>query len=110
MSWPMKEFLPRQLPTGICGIMCSATITTTSTPEPEQGDDMRSEYSFDYRKARPNRFAGRIDKSQVVVILDPGISQVFTTPESVNAVLHALIETMPRTPRKSRRKPSSGSA
>ena len=43
-------------------------------------------------------------------MLDPDISQVFTTPESVNAVLRALIETMPQTPRKSRRKPSIGSA
>ena len=57
---------------------------------------MRSEYSFDYRKARPNRFAGRIDKSHLVVTLDPDISEVFTTPESVNAVLRALIATMPK--------------
>jgi hypothetical protein len=85
-------------------------MKTTPTPEPEQGDDLRLEYGFDYRKARPNRFAGRLDKSQVVVMLDPDISQVFTTPESVNAVLRALIETMPQTPRKSRRKPSSESA
>jgi hypothetical protein len=28
-------------------------------------DDMHSEYSFDYLKARPNRFAGRIDKSHL---------------------------------------------
>lgn len=58
-------------------------------------DDMRDEYTFDYSKARPNRFAGRIDKSQLVVTLDPDISEVFTTPESVNAVLRALIATMP---------------
>jgi hypothetical protein len=85
-------------------------MKTTSTPEPEQGEDMRPEYSFDYGEARPNRFAGRIDKSQVVVMLDPDVSQVFTTPESVNAILRALIETMPKTQPKSRRKPSSRSA
>lgn len=54
-------------------------------------------YRFDYRKARPNRFAGQIDKSQVVVMLDPDISKVFTTADSVNAVLRALISTMPPT-------------
>ena len=66
--------------------------------------EMRSEYSFDYRKSRPNRFAGRIDKNRVVVVLDSDISQVFTTPESVNAALRALITTMPKTkPHKGRK-------
>ena len=58
--------------------------------------EMASEYRFDYRKARRNRFAGRIAKDRIVVVLDPDISKVFTTPESVNAVLRALITTMPR--------------
>jgi hypothetical protein len=59
-------------------------------------DDMLPEYDFDYSKARPNRFAERIYKDRLVVILDPDISKVFTTTESVNAVLRALISTMPR--------------
>ena len=57
---------------------------------------MRSEYRFDYTKARPNRFAGRVDQDQLVVILDRDISQVFTTPESVKTVLRALITSMPK--------------
>jgi len=69
-------------------------------------DDMRTEYQFDYRKARPNRFAGRA-KDRVVVVLDPDISTVFTTPESVNTVLRALISTMPEVKPKAGRKPSS---
>ena len=90
-------------------------MKTTSTPKPEQDtvDELRSEYSLDYRKARPNRFAGQVDKSQVVVLLDPDISEVFTTPESVNAILRALIKAMPnaqakparRSPSESTRKP-----
>jgi hypothetical protein len=56
---------------------------------------MLPEYRFDYSKARPNRFAGRIDESRVVVVLDPDVSEVFTTPESVNKVLRALISNMP---------------
>jgi len=59
---------------------------------------MRPEYRFDYRKARPNRFAGRSKENRLVVILDPDIAQVFTTPESVNDVLRALITTMPPAP------------
>ena len=65
-------------------------------------NDMHSEYNFDYRKARPNRFAGRIDRDRLVVVLDPDISEVFTTPESVNTVLRALITTMPRTAKSKR--------
>ena len=52
-------------------------------------DDMRPEYEFDYRKARPNRFAERVYKDRRVVILDPDISKVFPTSESVNTVLRA---------------------
>jgi hypothetical protein len=59
------------------------------------GDDLRPEYRFDYSKARPNRFAGRRDKSRLVIALDPDISEVFTTPESVNRTLRALITAMP---------------
>ena len=45
---------------------------------------MLSEYNFDYSRAKPNRFAGRISKERLVVLLDPEVSQIFTTPESVN--------------------------
>jgi hypothetical protein len=60
-------------------------------------EEMLPEYDFDYKKARPNRFAGRISKERVVVLLDPEVSEVFTTPESVNTVLRALITAMPET-------------
>jgi hypothetical protein len=65
-------------------------------------DDLRREYDLDYGKARPNRFAGRVDPNRIVVALDADVSKVFTTPESVNAVLRALIEVMPKTPAKPR--------
>ena len=47
------------------------------------------------KKAKPNRFAGRAVDERMVVILDSDVSKVFRSPESVNAVLRALIETMP---------------
>ena len=62
------------------------------------------EYNFDYRKAKPNRFAGRISKERVVVLLDPEVSEVFTTPESVNTVLRALIAAMPESPKRDARR------
>jgi hypothetical protein len=62
----------------------------------QASDDLRPEYEFDYRKARLNRFAGHGDRERLVVALDPDVSKVFTTPESVNTVLRALIEAMPK--------------
>ena len=59
-----------------------------------QEDDLLPEYDFDYRKARPNRFAIKDDRR--VVILDPDVAEIFKTSESVNEVLRALIATMPK--------------
>ena len=67
-------------------------------------DDMLPEYDFDYKKAKPNRFAGRINKERVVVLLDPEVSEVFTTPDSVNTVLRALITAMPKGSKKAVRR------
>jgi len=61
-------------------------------------DELRTEYRFDYSKGRSNRFAGRGQGERLVVVLDPDIAEVFKTPESVNEILRALIETMPRIP------------
>jgi hypothetical protein len=67
----------------------------TQNPKTESdAGEVRPEYRLDYRKARPNRFAGRVKENRVVV-LDPDIAEVFTTPESVNKILRALISTMP---------------
>lgn len=55
------------------------------------------EYELDYRKARPNRFAATIEEGSLVVVLEPYIARVFTSAESVKAVLRALIATMPKT-------------
>ena len=62
-------------------------------------DHLRDEYRFDYSKAKPNRFASRVDQSRLVVALDPDVSEVFTTAEAVNKALRALIEAMPTAPR-----------
>jgi len=62
-------------------------------------DDLRNEYRLDYSKAKPNRFASRVDRARFVVALDPDVSEVFSTPEAVNKALRALIEAMPTTTR-----------
>ncbi|MBM4090600.1 MAG: hypothetical protein FJ276_14440 [Planctomycetes bacterium] len=62
-------------------------------------DQLRDEYRFDYSKAKPNRFASRVDQSRLVVVLDSDVSKVFTTPDAVNKALRALIDAMPTTTR-----------
>ena len=49
------------------------------------------EYRFDYAKSRANRFAGRISKDAVVVVLDPDVAKVFRDSKRVNALLRATI-------------------
>jgi|SRR5213594_1338503 len=39
--------------------------------------DLPLEYRFDYTKSLPNRFARRIAKNAVVVVLDPDVAAVF---------------------------------
>lgn len=70
--------------------------TPATSRSPEAANDLLPEYRLDYRKARPNRFAARMKEGSRAVVLDPDVAAVFSTPESVNAVLRALIETMPR--------------
>ena len=78
-------------------------MTTKKTParksRKQAAPDLRREYDFDYSKAHANRFAGQDQGKRLVVVLDPDIAEVFTTPESVNTVLRALIETMPPSPK-----------
>jgi len=60
--------------------------------------DLRDEYAFDYGKARPNRFAAAAQDSSVVVVLDGELARIFRTPESVKAVLRALVDVLPERP------------
>ena len=58
-------------------------------------EELLAQYHFDYKKAKPNRFATQTGKQLLkVVVLDEDVAQFFTTPKSVNKVLRALIESM----------------
>lgn len=81
--------------------MSVRTMKKTQTAKRRKSfDDMPREYKFDYRKAKPNRFASKAKQLHTVVILDPDIAEVFTTPESVNNILRALITAMPQNQRR----------
>jgi hypothetical protein len=58
-------------------------------------DTMRKEYRFDYRRAKPNRFAEKMSDGAVVVILEPDVAAVFKSSEAVNALLRSVIAAMP---------------
>lgn len=68
--------------------------TSNNKPRRAVSQQMRREYKFDYSKARPNRFAGRLKTNRLIVALDPDVAKVFKTPESVNNALRALISAM----------------
>ena len=60
---------------------------------PSDNEELKPEYQFDYSKAKPNRFATSAERT--VAVLDEDLSKVFTTPESVNRALRALLEAIP---------------
>jgi hypothetical protein len=65
------------------------------TDDAVQGsDELRAHYNFDYRKAKPNRFAGRFSEEAIAVVLDPDVAAVFTTSEEANQALRVLIDAL----------------
>lgn len=68
---------------------------TKSVPDAASSDDLLDHYDLDYRQAQANRFAKQYDPDQITVLLDPDVAQVFTNSQDVNALLRALIQTMP---------------
>lgn len=59
-------------------------------------EQMRREYLFDYGKAKPNRFARRMNAESIMVVLDPDVARVFGSSESVNTLLRSVIAAIPR--------------
>ncbi len=57
--------------------------------------EMQDEYSFDYNKAKPNRFAGKLEQDRLMACLDADVAAVFKSAESVNQVLRAIITSLP---------------
>jgi hypothetical protein len=69
--------------------------TSGAKPKQDRSSGLKPEYSFDYAKGQPNRFAGRARGASLAVQLDPDVARVFQDAESVNTVLRALLATMP---------------
>jgi nitrite reductase/ring-hydroxylating ferredoxin subunit len=62
------------------GVRSVEMMKKTRTAKKGQRDkDMLPEYHIDYRMARRNRFAARVKQGCRVVVLDPGVADVFAT-------------------------------
>jgi len=46
-------------------------------------EELSSEHRFDYNKAKPNRFAGRMSGGVIAVVLDPDVAAVFKSSKRV---------------------------
>jgi hypothetical protein len=75
--------------------MKTLSDNTTGRKSTRKADELSAEYKFDYSQAKPNRFAARRGKRQVVVLLDPDVARVFTDPTAVNKALRAILTAIP---------------
>ena len=75
--------------------------TKSFKPEVCVDDVVQDEYSFDYNKAKPNRFAVKLGQDRLMVCLDADVAAVFKSAESVNHVLRAIITSLPATKKES---------
>lgn len=69
-----------------------------STPRsaPKAGAaDMRGEYTLDYSKAKPNRFAAQFKGGGVAIVLEPDVASVFGSSTAVNTLLRSVISALP---------------
>ncbi len=71
----------------------SHNLAASASPTLELDEDgMLPEYDFDYSKAKPNPYAGKITSCSKSVTLAPDVAAVFTDSEAVNAALRTLID------------------
>ena len=59
--------------------------TLVRKKRPSDEETLSSEYRFDYSKSQPNRFAAKMSKGTVAVVLEPDVAKIFRSSEVVNA-------------------------
>jgi hypothetical protein len=69
--------------------------TSVRKKNPVNEETLRPEYRFDYSKSQPNRFAAKMSKGTVAVVLEPDVAKIFRSSEVVNALLRFIIAAMP---------------
>jgi hypothetical protein len=68
-------------------------------------DDVRPEYRFEHAQAKPNRFASRMTRPVVAVVLESDVAAVFDSSAKVNAQLRSAIATGKRRKQAPRTRP-----
>ena len=67
----------------------------TPTTKPRKTQEMVTEYRFDYKKAKLNRFAARMKEEPLIIMIKPDVAKVFKSSEQVNKALRPLISARP---------------
>ena len=76
--------------------MSAETMKKTVRKPQREIDDVRPEYHLDYSQAKPNRFASRMTRPVVAVVLESDVAAVFDSSEKVNAQLRSTISARKR--------------
>jgi hypothetical protein len=71
-------------------------MKTASKTLPDVPEDLRSEYAFDYSKAKKNPYAERLKGRTVAVVLEPDVAAAFPSSKAVNRQLRAVVAAVPR--------------
>ena len=59
----------------------------------QSGDDVRTEYDFDFSKAERGRYASRLKaEGSNLVLVEPELAKAFPDSASVNAALRSVVE------------------
>lgn len=66
-------------------------MSKTLRKDRRKASGLRSEYEFDYSRAKPNRFASRMNRPVVAVVLESDVAAVFDSSEKVNAQLRSVL-------------------
>jgi hypothetical protein len=59
-------------------------------------EELRSEYGFDYSKAKKNPYAARLKGRTVAVVLEADVAAAFPDSKAVNRQLRAVVRAVPR--------------
>ena len=62
----------------------------TPTTKPRKAQEMAPEYRFDYKRAKPNRFAARMKDEPLIVMIEPDVAKVFTECRTPLAYLNLI--------------------
>ncbi len=64
---------------------------TALRAKPQHTQRQPREYRFDYGTSRANRFARRVARDAVAIVLDSDVAKAIRDPTRINAILRATI-------------------